>query len=237
MKASERRVRIFADGGDLEVLRALGARDDVQGFTTNATLMRRAGVRDARAFAREVIAIAAGRPVSLGVMHADVAGMERVARELATAGSAVHAKIPVTTVRGEPTTELVRRLAADGVHVNVTAVTTAAQIEQLAGALRGGASSYVSILAGRIADAGVDPRPMVADAVRALADAPEISVMWASAREVFNVAQADAAGAHVITLTADLLAKLDAVGEDLDVVSLRTVRALQADADGGGYAD
>lgn len=228
------RVKLFADGADPAEMRALDAQAHICGFTTNPTLMHKAGVRDYRRFAREVLAVAGNRPVSFEVCSDELAEMERQAREIATWGPSVFVKIPVTNTRGEASDCLIHRLSSAGVQVNVTAVMTLDQVGRAAAALRGGAPASLSVFAGRIADTGRDPAPIVTEAVRIVREAPRVDIIWASPREVLNVFQADRAGCHVITLTTDLLRKLPLVGRDLDAFSLETVRMFYCDAQKAG---
>jgi transaldolase len=217
------RVKFFADGADVADIKALAVRPEIQGFTTNPTLMHKAGIRDYRRFAHEVFAD-------------DFPEMERQAREIATWGPSVYVKIPVTDTAGRPTTDLVHRLSHDGVRINVTAVLTVQQVAASAAALSGGAPSLVSIFAGRIADTGRDPMPIVAESVSYLAaEAPAAEVIWASPRELLNIFQADAAGCHIITLTADILKKWPMVDRDLTALSLETVRMFRDDAVKAGF--
>jgi transaldolase len=227
-------VELFADGANLAAMRGLCGQPLVRGFTTNPTLMRQAGVSDYRTFAREVLAIAGGRPVSFEVLSDDLVDMDRQAREIASWSPSVFVKIPVTNTRGDSTGRLVHCLSRSGVQVNVTAVMTLDQIEHACAALAGGAAANVSVFAGRIADTGRDPAPIVAAAVEIAAATPNVRIIWASPREVLNVFQADDAGCHVITLTPDLLRKLALVGRDLDAFSLETVRMFFCDAQAAG---
>jgi transaldolase len=229
------RVKIFADGADLRGMRAMAEKPFVRGFTTNATLMRRAGVTDMRTFARDVLAAVHDRPVCFGVTTDLVSDMEREAHEIGAWADNVYVKIPVTTGSGAPTAELVRRLSRAGLKLNVTAVLTIDQVRAAADALYGGAPSHISILAGRIADTGRDPVPMMRAALELLREAPEVELVWASPRELLNVVQADAIGCPIITATNDILAKLPLLGKDLDELSLETVRALHGDASAAGY--
>lgn len=229
------RVKIFADGADLAALRSVAALPFVRGFTTNAGLMRRAGVRDYRAFAHELLSLAGERSVSFAVTSTDLDEMERAARAISGWGDHVYVKIPITTAHGASTLEVVRRLSGSGTRVNVTCVFTDAQIARAAAALRGGAPSFISVLAGRVADTGRDPVPQMRAAVESLAQSPEIELMWASPREVLNVVQADQVGCHVITATTDLLAKLPTLGRELEAFSLETIRSLDDDAARAGY--
>ena len=230
------RVKLFADGADVADMQALAARPDIQGFTTNPTLMHKAGIRDYRRFAREVLAVVGTKPISFEVFADDFPEMERQAREIATWGPSVYVKIPVTDTAGRPTADLAHRLSHDGVRINVTAVLTVQQVAASAAALAGGAPSLVSIFAGRIADTGRDPVPIVAESVRYLATAsPATEVIWASPRELLNIFQADAASCHIITITADILKKWPMVGKDLAALSLDTVRMFRDDAVKAGF--
>jgi transaldolase len=228
------RVKIFADGADLREMFALADRPYIRGFTTNPTLLRKAGVTDYHRFARDVLdRIKPDRPISFEVFADDFATMEAQAREIATWGPNVYVKIPITNSHGASSCPLVHRLSRDGVHVNVTAILTIEQVEAAISALRGGAAANVSVFAGRIADTGRDPVPIVREAARMASEAG-CEVIWASPRELFNVVQADEAGCHIITLTGDIMRKLDLLGMDLRELSLATVRMFHDDAKATG---
>jgi transaldolase len=197
--------------------------------------MRQAGVVDYERFAKEALNLVGERPISFEVLADDFAEMERQARVIATWGSNVYVKIPVTNGAADPSTELVRRLAQDGVHVNVTAIFTIPQTEAITEALAGGAASNVSIFAGRIADAGVDPIPVMEQGLAIIEPHDQIEMIWASPREVLNIVQADVIGCHIITVTHDLLKKLPSIGKDLDQFSLETVRMFLDDAVAAGF--
>jgi len=228
------KVKLYADGAQVAEMLELRAKPFIRGFTTNPTLMRKAGVNDYRQFAQEVLAAIPDRPISFEVISDDLAEMERQARAIATWGRCVFVKIPITNTRGRPCYELIHRLSHDGIRVNVTAVLTLEQVERAAFALRGGAPSNISVFAGRIADTGRDPVPMVTKALGML-DEPQMELIWASPRELLNVFQADAAGCHIITITGDLLKKLDLVGKDLVELSLDTVKMFRDDAVTAGF--
>lgn len=230
------RVKIFADGADKAGMLELAALPWIAGFTTNPTLMRKAGVRDYRAFAKEILVAIPDRPISFEVFSDELADMERQAREIASWGDNVYVKIPVTNTRGEWTDDLVRRLAGDGIKLNVTALTTLAQVRRVADALAASQSSYISLFAGRVADTGRDPVPLMTAAVELLRPYPSLELIWASPREVLNVYQADQVGCHIITVTPDLLKKLPLCGKDLDAYSLETVQQFHADAVAAGYS-
>jgi transaldolase len=232
---SDLKVRIFADGADRGGMLEMYAKPYISGFTTNPTLMRKAGIADYRAFAREILASIPDRPISFEVFADEIAEMERQAREIATWGEQVYVKIPVTNTASVPTTDLVHRLSHSGVKVNVTALMTTAQVTTVADALAGGAPAYVSVFAGRIADTGRDPVPIMSEAVRILRGAPRAELIWASPRELLNIFQADAIGCHVITVTNDTLKKLELIGKDLTEFSLDTVLMFHRDAAAAGF--
>ena len=229
------RVKIFADGADRPTMLEWYQKSFIRGFTTNPTLMRKAGVAEYRAFARAIVAEIPDRPISFEVFSDEFEEMERQARDIAAWGANVFVKIPITNTRGEPSRDLVRRLARAGIRVNVTAILTPAQIEDVLPALAEGPAGYLSVFAGRMADTGRDPVPMMAAAVERLRPHPNVELIWASPREILNVFQADAIGCHVITVTADLLQKLELVGKDLDEYSLETVQMFRDDALKAGY--
>ena len=230
------RVKVFADGADLEGMLALARDGRIAGFTTNPTLMRGAGITDYRAFAREVLAAIPDRSISFEVFSDDLDEMERQAREIASWGEHVYVKVPVSTTAGVSTGPLIRTLSRAGVKLNVTALMTLEQVKDVAGHLAGGAPSYVSVFAGRVADTGRDPVPLMAACVEALKPQPQIELIWASPRELLNVFQADAIGCHVITVTHDVLKKLALVGKDLDRYSLETVKMFRSDAVAAGFS-
>lgn len=234
-KLSDLKVKLFADGADKNGMLEMYRKPFVKGFTTNPTLMRKAGVSDYRGFAEEILASIPDRPISFEVFSDDFHEMEQHAKEIATWGDNVYVKIPVTNTRREPAYALVRRLSNHGVKVNVTAMLTLDQVRCVAEALSGGAPSCVSVFAGRIADTGVDPVPMMAEAVNILKDVPTAELIWASPRELLNVFQADAVGCHIITATNDILKKLDLIGKDLADYSLDTVKMFYNDATQAGY--
>ena len=229
------KVKLFADGADKAGMLEMYRKPFVKGFTTNPTLMRKVGITDYRGFAHEILTTIPDRPISFEVFSDEFAEMERQAREIATWGANVYVKIPITNTRREPAYELVRSLSHDGVKVNVTAMMTLDQVRAIADALRGGAPSNVSVFAGRIADTGRDPMPIMAESVRILADVPGAELIWASPRELLNVFQADQIGCHIITATNDILKKLDLIGRDLADYSLDTVKMFFNDAAQAGF--
>ena len=229
------KIKVFADGANVTDMVAAYKAGQVKGFTTNPTLMRKAGITDYEEFAREVLAEIRTLPISFEVFSDDIAEMARQARKIAGWGSNVYVKIPVTNTRREPALDLIRRLSAEGIQLNVTALLTLDQVRDVSEALGGGTPSCISLFAGRLADTGRDPLPVVAQAVKLLAQRPKQQLVWASPREVLNVFQADAVGCHIITVTRDLLDKLSLVGTDPDEFSLETVRMFYRDARDAGY--
>jgi len=229
------RVKIFADGADKAGITEMSAKPYIAGFTTNPTLMRKAGISDYRAFASDVLSIIKHRPISFEVLSDEFDQMERQAREIARWGANVYVKIPVTNTRGESSQDLIRRLGQAGVQQNVTALTTLSQVREVSAALSDGPASCISVFAGRVADTGVDPVPMMAAAVEAMRPYPRQELIWASPRELLNVFQADAVGCHIITITNDILKKLPLVGKDLTRYSLETVKMFYDDARAAGF--
>jgi len=229
-------VKIFADGADREGIERLAADPGIAGFTTNPTLMKQAGVKDYRGFAREILSIVTDRPISFEVFSDDFSEMERQALEIASWGSNVNVKIPVTNTQGERSDVLLKRLVEAGVSVNVTALFTTDQVEWVAASVADGPPCFVSVFAGRIADAGVDPVPLMSEAVQIVHSYGNQELIWASPREVLNVVQADSIGCDIITITHDLLKKLPTIGKDLDEFSLDTVKMFRNDAVNAGFA-
>ena len=236
MQLVDLRTKIFADGAELDGMLAMYREPHIKGFTTNPTLMRKAGVADYRTFAKQVLAAIPDRPISFEVFSDEFTGMERQAREIATWGDQVYVKIPVTNTRGQPAYDLVHRLSHSGVKLNVTAIMGLDQVRDVVSALKGGAPSNVSVFAGRIADTGRDPVPHMVAAMELLKPEPNAELIWASPRELLNVFQAHAIGCHIITVTNDILKKLSLVGKGLDEYSLETVRMFHDDAQKAGYS-
>jgi transaldolase len=228
--------KLFADGADLEGILRLAADPRIAGFTTNPTLMRKAGVADYADFAQQLLERVTSHPISFEVFADDPDEMRRQARLISSWGQNVYVKIPVTTTDGESMAPLVRELCEEGLQINVTALFTPAQVEVITDAVKDGAPSYISVFAGRIADAGVDPMPIMARSVEIMREAPRSELIWASPREVLNLVQADEVGCHIITMTHDLLGKLGSIGKGLDQFSLDTVRMFHGDAAAAGYA-
>jgi len=229
-------VKIFADGADRSGMLEMYSKPYIKGLTTNPTLMRQAGVSNYRAFAKEILAQIRDKPLSFEVCSDEFIEMERQALEIAGWGDNVYVKIPVTNSRGEVSCDLVRRLAGRGVKVNVTAIMTLPQVRDVAAVLNPEVSSYVSVLAGRIADTGVDPVPLMAAAVHLLESNSKAELIWASPRELLNIFHADSVGCHIITITHDILRKLPLIGRNLDEYSQSTVQMFHRDALAAGLS-
>ncbi len=230
------KIKIFADGADRASMLELHGRPYIKGLTTNPTLMRKAGVANYRAFACDVLAAIRDKPVSFEVLADDFESMERQALEIASWADNVYVKIPVTNTRRASSRALIKRLADRQVKLNVTAITTLEQIRDILPALNPATPSFVSVFAGRIADTGMDPLPVMARAARMLSENPAAELMWASSREVLNIFQADSVGCAVITVTRDILDKLTLIGYDLTEYSLDTVKMFRDDAQLAGFS-
>jgi transaldolase len=228
-------IKIFLDGADLTAMTAARASGHVSGFTTNPSLMRKAGITDYKAFALRAIAALPDLPISFEVFSDDFDAMEREAREIASWGGNTYVKIPVTNTRGLSAAPLIRKLAGEGFSLNVTAILTLDQVREVAGALSPTSRSIVSVFAGRVADTGVDPVPLMAESAKLLARLPKAELLWASSREFLNVVQAEACGCHIITVTPDILSKIPLRGKDLRQYSLETVKAFYEDARASGF--
>jgi len=229
------KVKIFADGADKAGMLEMYRNPFIKGFTTNPTLMRKAGVNDYVAFAQEILKCIPDRPLSFEVFSDEPGEMERQALQISKWGSNVYTKIPITNTKGQSCVGLVRKLSQAGVKLNVTAMLTLDQVRDTSAALAGGPSSFVSLFAGRVADTGRDPVPMMAAAMEMLAPYPNEELIWASCRELLNIFQAESIGCHIITVPNDVLKKLDLVGKDLHEYSLDTVRTFRSDAVKAGY--
>ncbi|HSY52616.1 MAG TPA: transaldolase [Thermoanaerobaculia bacterium] len=234
-RVEELTVKIFADGAEKAGMLEMYAKPYIKGFTTNPTLMHKAGLTDYRAFAHSILEVIPDRPISFEVFSDEFGDMERQAREIATWGDNVYVKIPVTNTRREPAYDLVRRLSKDGIKLNITAIMTVDQVRSVAEAVKEGAPSCISVFAGRIADTGRDPVPLMTECVAILKAAPRAELIWASPRELLNIIQADAIGCHIITVTNDILKKLPLVGKDLGDYSLDTVKMFFDDGSKAGF--
>jgi transaldolase len=229
------RTKIFADGADLDGILDLAREPHIHGFTTNPTLMWKAGLSEYEEFGRRILERVSDLPISFEVFADDAAEMRRQAERIATWGENVYVKIPVSNTEGQSMAALAGSLSGEGIKVNVTAMFTRRQVAEITEAVADGAPSYLSVFAGRIADAGIEPVPIMREALQIMRAAPRAELIWASARELLNLVQADQIGCHVITMTHDLLAKLPLLGKDLEVFSLETVRMFHRDAEQAGF--
>ena len=236
MTIAHLKVKLFADGADLAGIKEMAANPAIKGFTTNPTLMRKAGVSDYKAFALQALQVVGGRPISFEVFADEFGEMGKQAHEIASWGKNIYVKIPVTNTKGELSGPLVERLTRAGIQVNVTALTTVDQVKRVADRLAPETPAIISVFAGRIADTGRDPVPIMAEAVKILKKKPKSELIWASPRELLNIFQADAVGCHIITATNDILKKLPLIGKDLDAYSLETVEMFHKDAKAAGYS-
>ncbi|HVS32425.1 MAG TPA: transaldolase [Thermoanaerobaculia bacterium] len=229
------RIDLYADGADVRDMVAARESGIVRGFTTNPTLMRKSGVTDYEAFAKQALQAVSGMPISFEVFADEFDEMERQARLIATWGDAVFVKIPITNTKGESAVPLIRRLAAARVKLNITAILTLDQVRDVVEALNPGVPAVVSVFAGRIADTGRDPVPLMKEAAAIVSRKPEAQLLWASPRELLNVFQAEECGCHIITVTGDILKKLAMVGKPLEELSLDTVKMFFNDASAAGF--
>ena len=228
-------VKLFADGADKAGILEMYQNPRIDGFTTNPTLMRKAGITDYVAFAKDILKEIPDKPISFEVFADEFGEMERQAVEIADWGRNVYVKIPVMNTKRETSYDLVRKLSQAGVQLNITAIMTLEQVRKVAEAVQGGSSSFVSVFAGRVADTGVDPIPMMQEALELLKTAPNAELLWASPREVLNVYQAETIGCHIITATNDILKKLELNGKNLDDYSQETVQMFFNDAQAAGF--
>src|SRR4029079_9510712 len=229
------KVKLFTDGADKAQIVEMAKQPWIAGFTTNPSLLKKAGVRDYEAFARDLVAAVPDRHISFEVFSDDIPEMLAQGRAIASWGKNVHVKLPVTTTRGEPLYDTVRTLSRDGVKINVTAIFTSEQVQRAAEALEGGAPACISVFAGRLADLGIDYRPIMQDAIARALKTRNIEIIWASTREVFNVLEADDIGCHIITAPADVLKKLPALGtKSAAELSLAAVKSFRDDAVAAG---
>lgn len=229
------RIKMFADGADLEEIKEFAQNPLVAGFTTNPTLMRRAGVEDYAGFSHQAMEIVFPRPISFEVFSDDLKEMTKQARIISAWGSNVYVKIPVTTTAGLSTTEIISHLSSEGIKLNVTALMTIAQVKRVIAALTPTVPTVISVFAGRIADTGVDPIPLMTQALEIVESNPGVELLWASPRELLNLVQADQMGCHIITMTSDLWRKIPELGKDLSQFSLETVKMFFEDAQASGY--
>ena len=229
------KVKLFADGADRDGMLEMYQKPYIQGFTTNPTLMKKVGISDYEAFAHDILQAIPDRPISFEVFADDFDEMERQALKIRTWGENVYVKIPVSNTRQQMSYDLIGKLADAGVHLNITAILTLEQVNAVADAVKNGPASVVSVFAGRIADTGLDPVPLMSKALEILEVAPQAELLWASPREVLNIYQADVIGCHIITATNDIIRKLSLSGKDLAQYSLETVQMFYDDASRAGY--
>lgn len=231
------KTKIFLDGADLKQMLEYSQKDShVRGFTTNPTLMRKAGIKDYAAFVREVLSHIKDKPIAFEVFSDELPEMERQAHIIASWGPNVYVKIPVTNTKGIPTSPILKNLSRKGVKLNVTAVFTISQTRGVLESLSSGTSSVISIFGGRIANAGFDPMPIMREAVSLAKSLPNCEILWASPREAYNYVQAEQCGCHIITVTSDILKTIHSFGKDLDQFSLETVQMFYNDAQAAGYS-
>lgn len=235
MSLNDLKIKIFADGADLQGMLQVYRQGIVKGFTTNPTLMRKAGIHDYAAFAKEVLAAIPDLPISFEVFSDDPKSMEAEAELIASWAKNVYVKIPVSNTLGEPSTPLIQRLSSKGVPLNVTAILTLEQVKEVLGALKAGVPSVVSVFAGRIADTGRDPMPLMREALEVCQSKAACELLWASTREMLNLFQAESIGCPIITVTNDILAKAKLLQMDLKALSLDTVKMFAADAKAAGF--
>lgn len=234
--AQDLRVKIFADGADRAGMLAIAANPLIRGFTTNPTLMRKAGISDYEGFARDILTEIRDRPISFEVFSDEFDEMQAQAEKIAAWGENVYVKVPITNSRGESAIPMLTRMAGSGVKFNVTALFTEEQVRQTSDALAAAAPCNISVFAGRVADAGVDPLPLMRRALEIMAPRPQQELIWASPRELFNIVQAHEIGCHIITVTNDILGKLPTLGKDLEQFSLETVKMFRNDAVAAGFS-
>tara|TARA_Y100000748_G_C15494962_1_gene487894 strand:+ start:1496 stop:2200 length:705 start_codon:yes stop_codon:yes gene_type:complete len=232
----ELKVKLFADGADKSGILEMDKNPQISGFTTNPTLMKAAGIKDYKAFSLDILSHIKEKPISLEVFSDDFIEMEKQALEIASWANNIYVKIPITNTKSESSLDLIHSLSNQGVKLNITAMMTVQQVESILPALSAGKGSYVSVFAGRIADAGVDPLPIMSEVVSMLTDHSNIELIWASPRELYNVIQANDIGCHIITATNDILKKLPTLGKNLDQFSLETVKMFYDDAKEAGFS-
>ena len=231
----ELKIKIFADGANVTEMKKVYSEGIVKGFTTNPTLMKKDGVKDYVAFAKDVLSEIKDMPISFEVFTDDFESMERQAREIGSWGENVFIKIPITNTKGEPSYELIKKLSDDGMKLNITAILTLEQIENVSKNINEKTPAIVSLFAGRIADTGRDPIPYIKESLKMLKGNKNAELLWASSRELLNIFQAEECGCHIITVTNDLLKKLQMVNKDLKELSLDTVKMFYNDASSAGY--
>lgn len=236
MNINDLKIKLFADGANVDEMLSLAEKPYIKGFTTNPTLMRKAGVSDFEKFALQVLEKISDRPISFEVFSDDFDEMERQAHIIHNWGDNVYIKIPISNTLAIPSYPLIRKLGEDGLKLNVTAIMTLEQIHRVCQSLNDDAPAIISVFAGRIADTGRDPIPILQQAVEMVSTRPHIELLWASPRELLNIVQADLIGCHIITATNNILTKLHLIGKELEDYSLETVQMFYSDAKSAGYS-
>ena len=229
------KIKLFADGADIDDMKRINREGVVSGFTTNPTLMRKANVADYETFAKDVLKEIRDLPISFEVFSDDFDTMEMEAKKIASWGNNVNVKIPITNTRGELSTSLIKKLSGEGISLNITAILTVEQVEAVMRVLSSKSKTIISVFAGRIADTGRDPVPYMKEAVNILKSNKNAELLWASSREVLNIFQAESCGCHIITVTSDILKKIGNIGKDLGALSLDTVKMFYEDARASKY--
>ena len=235
LKVKNLKIKIFADGADSKQMYELNKKDYIKGFTTNPTLMKKAGIIDYKKFALEILSQIKQKPISFEVFSDEIDTMEEQAVEISSWGKNVNVKIPITNTKGKSTADLIGRLSKRGIICNITAIFTVQQLKGVLNVLDRNTSAILSVFAGRIADSGIDPIPLMRDSVLISKTKPKASVLWASTREIINVAQAENVGCHIITVPHELLNKFSSIGKSLESFSLETVSKFYNDAKAAGY--
>ena len=235
-KIEDLKIKIFADGADLKSIENLNSKNFIKGFTTNPTLMRKSGINDYKKFATEVLKIVKNKPISFEVFSDDLKEMEAQAMEISSWGSNANVKIPISNTEGKSTVDLVRRLSNQGVLCNVTAIFTIQQLKSILDVLDNNASTILSVFAGRIADAGMDPIPTIRESVVCQKTKPKTSILWAATREVINIFQAESLGCQIITVPYDMIQKFSNIGKSPENLSLETVKKFYSDAKSAGFS-
>ncbi len=229
------KIKIFADGADLKSIEKLNLDPKISGFTTNPSLMRKAGITDYKKFAHDVLKIVTKKPVSFEVFSDEINEMEKQAKEINSWGENVYVKIPITNSKGEKTIKLINNLSNNKVKCNVTAVFTLNQVKEIYNSVNTNVDSIISIFAGRIADSGLDPLNTIREAIKICEKKKRVEILWASTRELFNIIQAENVNCHIITVPHSILPKLSGIGKDLESLSLDTVKSFLVDAENSGY--
>ena len=229
------KIKIFADGADLESIKLLNSKNFVKGFTTNPSLMKKSGIKDYKNFALDLLKYIKDKPISFEVFSDDLIEMEKQAEEIASWGKNINVKIPVTNTQKIKTTEIIKRLSNKGIQCNVTAIFTISQLKEVVESLNSTTPAILSVLAGRIADAGQDAEKIMIESIKIAKSKPHSEVLWASTREIYNIFQADKIGTHIITVPHDILGKINSLGKNLEEFSLETVRGFYKDALSAGF--